>query len=229
MRKVNEKRIRVWKQAGKRDAQQSERKEISTEIRNEVLTGKVGIKEKLLGYEEVNLTRLYIYVHAYNQMVNKDERIVIDYVNPEEESEIGNLDRLLREFQPAELLLSDNYDIKKYMDTKELFDYFDENENIANPERPADYIETFIYRVGGGMADYKKEIEEYDFQIGRLANAYGTEHPEIKCERDEYGYVRHYDLSIEQISELIRKYDLKELYGVEYQIDDTVMLKSYDE
>ena len=69
-------------------------------------------------------------------MVNKDERIVIDYVNPEEESEMGNLDRLLKEFQPAELLLSDNYDIKKYMDTKELFDYFDENKNIANPERP---------------------------------------------------------------------------------------------
>ena len=92
----------------------------------------------------------------------------------------------------------------------------------------------FIFRVTQSVElfctyDYKKEIEEYDFQIGRLANAYGTEHPEIKCERDEYGYIRHYDLSIEQISELIRKYDLKELYGVEYQIDDTVMLKSYDE
>lgn len=45
----------------------------------------------------------------------------------------------------------------------------------------------------------------------------------------EYGNINHYDLSIEQVKELIRKYDLKELYGVEYQIDDDVMLKSYDE
>ena len=50
---------------------QLEREEVSTEVRNEVLTGKAGVKDKLLGYEDVNLTRLYIYVHAYNQMVEE--------------------------------------------------------------------------------------------------------------------------------------------------------------
>lgn len=60
---------------------QLEREEVSTEVRNEVLTGKAGVKDKLLGYEDVNLTRLYIYVHAYNQMVEEDERIIIDRAN----------------------------------------------------------------------------------------------------------------------------------------------------
>ena len=60
-------------------------------------------------------------------------------------------------------------------------------------------------------------------------NEYMAENPEIKCELNEYGNVEIYDLSIEQVNELIRKYDLKELYGVEYQIDDDVMLKSCDE
>ena len=56
-----------------------------------------------------------------------------------------------------------------------------------------------------------------------------AENQEIKCLLNEYGNVEIYDLSIEQVNELIRKYDLKELYGVEYQIDDDVMLKSCDE
>ena len=65
---------------------QLEREEVSTEVRNEVLTGKAGVKDKLLGYEDVNLTRLYIYVHAYNQMVEEDERIIIDDVNSNKEN-----------------------------------------------------------------------------------------------------------------------------------------------
>ena len=92
---------------------QLEREEVSTEVRNEVLTGKAGVKDKLLGYEDVNLTRLYIYVHAYNQMVEEDERIIIDDVNSNKENEIGNIDGLSKEFLYSSF--SDNYDIKEYM------------------------------------------------------------------------------------------------------------------
>lgn len=203
------------------------KKEISTEVRNEVLTGKAGVNDRLLGFEDVNIVRLYIYVHAYNQMVNEEERIVIDYVNSDEENTIGNLEGLSKEFQSAEFL-SDSYDVKEYMDAKVTFDYFEED-NITNPESPIDYIEAFIYRVGSGMPYYEERVKDYDFQIGLLANDYGAEHPEMECERNEYGNINRYDLSIEQVNELIRKYDLKELYGVEYQINDAVMLKAYDE
>ena len=77
--------------------------------------------------------------------------------------------------------------------------------------------------------NYEEKVKDYEYQIRLFANEYMAENPEIKCELNEYGNVEIYDLSIEQVNELIRKYDLKELYGVEYQIDDDVMLKSCDE
>ena len=70
---------RIHKEEQEISAQLEEKEKISTEIRNKVLTGKAGVKDKLLGYEDVNLTRLYIYAHAYNQMVDEDERIIIDW------------------------------------------------------------------------------------------------------------------------------------------------------
>lgn len=203
---------------------QLEREEVSTEVRNEVLTGKAGVKDKLLGYEDVNLTRLYIYVHAYNQMVEEDERIIIDDVNSNKENEIGNIDGLSKEFLYSSF--SDNYDIKEYMNAKLPFDYFEEDRETTHH---IGAIETFIYRVASGRLNYEEKVKDYEYQIRLLANEYMAENPEIKCELNEYGNVEIYDLSIEQVNELIRKYDLKELYGVEYQIDDDVMLKSCDE
>lgn len=215
---------RIHKEEQEISAQLEEKEKISTEIRNKVLTGKAGVKDKLLGYEDVNLTRLYIYAHAYNQMVDEDERIIIDDLNPDEENEIGNLDELSKEFISEGLF---NNDVKEYMDANVTFDYFDDN--IADTERPFGDVKVFIYRVGSSDSYYDERIKEYDFQIRLLANDYGSENPKFKCERDEYGDIEHYDLSIQQVNELIRKYDLKELYGVEYQINDDVMLKTYDE
>ena len=185
---------------------QLEREEVSTEVRNEVLTGKAGVKDKLLGYEDVNLTRLYIYVHAYNQMVEEDERIIIDDVNSNKENEIGNIDGLSKEFLYSSF--SDNYDIKEYMNAKLPFDYFEEDRETTHH---IDAIETFIYRVASGRLNYEEKVKDYEYQIRLLANEYMAENPEIKCELNEYGNVEIYDLSIEQVNELIRKYDLKEL------------------
>ena len=186
---------------------QLEREEVSTEVRNEVLTGKAGVKDKLLGYEDVNLTRLYIYVHAYNQMVEEDERIIIDDVNSNKENEIGNIDGLSKEFLYSSF--SDNYDIKEYMNAKLPFDYFEEDRETTHH---IDAIETFIYRVASGRLNYEEKVKDYEYQIRLLANEYMAENPEIKCELNEYGNVEIYDLSIEQVNELIRKYDLKELF-----------------
>lgn len=202
---------------------QLEREEVSTEVRNEVLTGKAGVKDKLLGYEDVNLTRLYVYVHAYNQMVNEDERIIIDDVNSNKENEIGNIDRLSKEFLYSSF--SDNYDIKEYMNAKVPFDYFEEDRETTHH---IGAIEAFIYRVGSGVPNYAAKVKDYESRIRLLANEYMAENPEIKWELNEYDNVEFYDLSIEQVNELIRKYDLKELYGLEYQINDDVMLRDYN-